>query len=151
MHSHLIYGIGVWGPMLSANLKNDLINVQNKCVKLHNTNIPKEKVYKSMKILKLSALIELEQCKIGYKLCHTLLPTSLSRLMTQDHQDGTMIKTHHYRTRQKNIPNRPNVKSELYRKSFLYSSIAEYSKLPKDIRETGHLKLFIKAMKNRLL
>ena len=77
VHSHLTYGIGVWGPMLSANLKTELINVQNKCVKLIDTNVPREKVYKIMNILKLTSLIELEQCKIGYKLCHSLLPAAL--------------------------------------------------------------------------
>ena len=151
VHSHLVYGIGVWGPMLSAKLRNDLINVQNKCVKLLNMTSSKENVYKSMRILNLSALIELEQCKIGYKICHTLLPASLSKLMTHDHQDGTMVKTHQYSTRQKNIPNCPNARSESYRKSFLYSSIAEYSKLPTDIRESRHLQSFTKAMKARLL
>ena len=145
VHSHLTYGIGVWGLMLSSNLKTELINVQNKCVKLIDTKVPKERVYKSMKILKLTALIELEQCKIGYKLCHSLLPVSLARLMTLDHKDSTMVKTHHYPTRQKAIPNRPDVKTELYRKSFLYTSIAEYSKLSTDIREKPHLQLVYKG------
>ena len=107
-------------------------------------------VFKKLKILTVTDLIQLEQSKLGYKLCKGLLPTVLTRLMMHDYNKSDMVKKHSYSTRQKNIPNRPNAKLNLYRKSFLYQSIACYSKLNTDLRESVTLLSFTKHLKRLL-
>ena len=150
LHSHLCYGIGVWGPMLSVKQMTELSTIQKKCVKLINTSLSTSESFKTLRILTVHQLIELEQSKLGYKLCNKLLPFVLTKLMQSDQHNCTMLKTHHYKTRQKCIPNRPNVKSSLYRKSFLYQAIACYSNLGKDIRDAPNLATFTKHAKLHL-
>ena len=114
VHSHLCYGIGVWGPMISKGQLNDLRKVQMKCLKLVNPSIPTNRVLPHLKILNIEKLIDLEQCKLGYKLCHQMLPVALTNLIKQDQNNTDLTKTHPYSTRQKAIPHRPNAKLGLY-------------------------------------
>ena len=131
-HSHLCYGLGVWGPMLSADQINQLSILQHKCMRLIDNSAPTREVFKKLQILTVAELINLERGKLGYKLCNGLLPTVLTRLMMHDSNNCTIVKSHSYKTRQKNIPNRPNAKLSLYRKSFLYQAISSYSELNKN-------------------
>ena len=41
---------------------------------------------------------DIEQCKLGYKLCHALLPKALRDSMTKDHQECKLGKEHRYQT-----------------------------------------------------
>ena len=151
VHSHLCYGIGIWGPMLSAQQLRDLLSIQKKCVKLINPSLPVHSIFANLQILDVKQLIELEQCKIGYKMCNNLLPPVLTRLLFEDHNKCVMTKAHSYSTSQKNIPNRPNAKGTQYCKSFLYQSIACYSGLPHDIRNVNNINLFVKRLKKFII
>ena len=120
VHSHLCYGIGVWGPMISKGQTNDLRSIQMKCLQLVNPSIPTYQLLTQLKVLSIEKLIDLRQCNLGYKLCHQLLPVVLTELIKHDQNNSDMTKTHSYPTRQKAIPHRPNAKLGLYRNSFLY-------------------------------
>ena len=147
LHSHLCYGLGVWGPMLSAGQITQLCTLQRKCLRLIDSSVPTHKVFKRLQILTVSELINLEQGKLGYKLCNGLLPSVLTCLMMHDFNNCTIVKSHSYKTRQKNIPNRPNAKLSLYRKSFLYQAISSYSKLDKNLRDSPTLFSFTRQLK----
>ena len=151
VHSHLCYGLGVWGPMLSVGQTKELCTLQRKCVRLIDRKVPISEAFKRLHVLRVMDLIELEQAKLGYKLCNRLLPTVLIHLMMHDSDNSTMVKSHSYQTRQKNIPNRPNAKLNLYRKSFLYQAIACYSKLDKEIRDAPTLPSFTKQLKKLIM
>ena len=151
VHSHLCYGLGVWGPMLSVGQTKELCTLQCKCVRLIDRKVPISEAFKRLQILRVMDLIELEQAKLGYKLCNRLLPTVLIHLMMHDYDNSTMVKSHSYQTRQKNIPNRPNAKLNLYRKSFLYQAIACYSKLDKQMRAAPTLPSFTKQLKKLII
>ena len=124
VHSHLCYGLGVWGPMLSSGQIIQLRTIQRKCVRMIDSSVSTIEAFKKLQILIVSDMINLEQGKLGYKLCNGLLPSVLTRLMSHDSNNCAIVKNHSYRTRQKDIPNRPNAKLRLYRKSFLYQAIA---------------------------
>ena len=151
LHSHLCYGLGVWGPMLSAGQINQLCILQRKCVRLIDNSAPTSEVFKKLQILTVSELINLEQGKLGYKLCNGLLPSVLTHLMMHDSNNCTIVKSHSYKTRQKNIPNRPNAKLSLYRKSFLYQAISSYSELDKKLRNSTMLSSFTRQLKRLLI
>ena len=125
VHSNLSYGISIWGPMLKRGQLQEIFAVQRKCVNLIGGITP----FVRYKIPTVFELVRLEQCKLGYKLCKGLLPTGLRKVMLSDHNSCSTTKTHPYDTRSKNIPNRPSTKLNLYRNSFLYSSIQNYSDL----------------------
>ena len=147
LHSHLCYGLGVWGPMLSAGQITELCTLQCKCVRLIDSSVPTNEAFKKLQILTIPDLINLEQAKLGYKLCKGLLPLVLTHLMMHDYNKCTIVKSHSYQTRQKNIPNRPNVKLSLYRKSFLYQAISCYSKLDTKLRDSPTLSSFTRQLK----
>ena len=120
-------------------------------MRLIDRKVPINEAFRRLQVLRVMDLIELEQAKLGYKLCNNILPTVLSRLMMHDYNNSTMVKCHSYQTRQKNVPNRPNAKLNLYHKSFLYQSIACYSKLDKEIREAPTLPSFTKQLKKLII
>ena len=151
LHSHLCYGLGVWGPMLSAGQISQLCILQRKCVRLIENSVPTREAFKKLQILTVPELINLEQGKLGYKLCNGLLPTVLTCLMMHDFNNCTMMKSHSYKTRQKNIPNRPNAKLSLYRRSFLYQAISNYSKLDTNLRGLAMLFSFTRQLKKFLV
>ena len=151
IHSHLCYGLGVWGPMLTNSQITELTSIQRKCIRQIDNSIAVEEAYKKLKILTVRQLIELEQSKMGYKLCKGLLPTAITQIMMSDVDRRPMTKTHDYETRQKNVPNRPKVKSKLYMDSFLYRSISCYSNLAQKIRNAPSLPTFARLAKQDLM
>ena len=151
VHSHLCYGIGVWGPMLNARQMALLCNLQRKCVKLIDNRATIRETFRKMRILTVNRLVEFEQSKLGYKLCRGMLPDTLTNLMLSDSNESQLIKRHSYPTRQKNILNRPNVKSKLYRNSFLYQAISHYSNLSSTLRDAVNLKAFSRYLKESIL
>ena len=151
VHSHLCYAVSVWGPMLSKCQLNTLACIQKKCFGLINQMRSTQKTKSSLNILSIEKLIDLEQTKMGYKLCHQLLPSILTKLMNSDQNDQDMIKTHSYETRQKSIPHRPSAKLGLYRSSFLYRAISSYSNLPTELQQLPNIRLFNRRAKAYLL
>ena len=100
--------------MLNKGQINTLQSMQNKCLRLINLTSPSQELHRQLKILSIDKLIDLEQSKLGYKLCHQMLPMVLTRLMKSDQNNQDMEKIHSYPTKQKKIPHRPNAKLGLY-------------------------------------
>ena len=71
--------------------------------------------------------------------------------MLTDHNLSSIKETHTYPTRSKDIPNRPRAKLNLYRNSFLYSSIKSFSELPAEVCDAGTLKIFARKCKTSVL
>ena len=72
-------------------------------------------IYHKYCILKVEELVQLELCKLGYKLTHQMLPTPASDALLMDHHDVCMVKLHQYNTRHKSVPNLPKVRNNKYR------------------------------------
>ena len=89
-------------------------------------------------------MVQLEQCKMGYKLCHNLLPSNLTQNMLLDHRSHSIVKEHRYPTRSKSTPNLPGAMNAKYRSSFLYSTIREYSALDNSLKQAKNLHVFVK-------
>ena len=109
--------------MLQSSMTHKLSRIQNTAVKLIDTKANVEETYRSHKILKFVDMVKIEQCKLGYKMCHGLLPKALSANMVRGHQNEPLGKGHKYPTQNKAITNLPNVASNIYRSSFLFNSI----------------------------
>ena len=121
IHSHLSYCLAIWGSMLSRHMMAKLAAAQRKAVSLIDPKVRTENLFCKYKILKLTELIEFELCKLGYKLCHGLLPNKLAKNMTTDHKRNCIEKVHKYPTRSKTVPNLPQALGTKYRSSFLYT------------------------------
>ena len=80
IHSHLVYGIKAWGPSILSESLDMLNRQQNKCIQQIDRSKSLTQMYKHLNILKLSDMIKLEQCKLGYQLQNKLLPEPLQQL-----------------------------------------------------------------------
>ena len=132
-------------------MRHKLSKAQKIAVSLIDPTKKSEQVFQENRILTLAEMIYLEQCKLGYKLCHNLLPKQLEENMTKDHRQNSIAKTHQYSTRSKKIPNLPQVSGSKYRSSFLYNSIKLYSDLDYTIKQAKNLRAFVKLCKQHCL
>ena len=151
IHSHLCYCLAVWGSMLSKQLIMKLTNAQRKAVALIDPSKKIEELFRRNKILKVTDLIQFKLCKLGYKLCHDLLPKKLADNLRKDHNQVSIEKTHKYATRSKKIPNLPQAAGAKYRSSFLYNCIKAYGEIDSAVRQAKNLSIFVKACKLRYL
>ena len=92
IHSHLAYCLCIWGTMLPMQMMHKLSKAQKIAVSLIDPTKKSELVFQENRILTLAEMIHLEQCKLGYKLCHNLLPKQLEENMTKDHRQKQYCK-----------------------------------------------------------
>ena len=151
IHSNLCYCLGMWGSMLSKKARNKLTQLQQTAVSLIDQNMGTDEVFKKHGILEFEKLVQFEQIKIGYKLCHSLLPTSLAALLSYDHKGQSTSKSHRYHTRNKQIPNLPYVLNSKYKSSFLFHAVKEYSIINDELRSSKILHSFARKCKKYLL
>ena len=137
--------------MLSKKLCNKLTRLQCAAVSLINPLMSTDELFTKYGILKFDKLVQLEQLKIGYKLCNNLLPTNFTAQIRLDHKDQSTSKQHSYHTRNKHIPNLLLVQKSKYKSSFLFYAIREYSAVSTEIRESRTLKSFVWKCKKYLL
>ena len=121
------------------------------CFNLITHQAPTKANYKSERMMRLDELIKLENIKLGYKLEHSRLPITIHDMLKSDSKNTSLVKTHSYQTRTKNIPNMPTALCKSYHASFLVQSIKEYERLPLELRESRTLSVCINQVKRRLL
>ena len=84
IYSHISYGIGVWGSMLSSSSLQEIFKAQKACLRTINKakkNAPTNNLLKKNCILKLPDIIKLELIKLGYKLSRKDLPQPIKNIM----------------------------------------------------------------------
>ena len=150
IHSNLCYCLSIWGTMIRRKLMTDIARLQCKAIKLIDKTTTIDKAFHKHRILPFEQLIQLEQCKLGFKLCNNLLPTNLAKCMKEDHNMQSITKTHRYPTRKKYIPNLPHGVANKYRNSFLYRAIKEYSDLNPLVQTCKSLLSFSRNCKKSL-
>ena len=126
-----------------------LATAQRKAVSLIDPKVRTDNLFCKYKILKLTELDDFELCKLGYKLCHGLLPNRLAENMTTDHKQQSIEKVHKYPTRNKKVPNLPQALGAKYRSSFLYTCIKAYGDLDNTSRHATSLSAFARSCKHR--
>ena len=146
-HSHLKYGILIWGSMLNQNQTKRLQKLQNQAIQLLHQSKTVQSIYRDNKIPDLQKMIKIEQLRFAYRLINNILPLNLSKLVKTDHKGSNLCKTHNYLTRFKAEPNLPLTKSSHYQSSFLHQSIKVFSTLPTDVKHKTSLKSFTCAIK----
>ena len=146
IHSHLQYGLLVWGGSVCKKELTGLIKIQNQCLKLISPQIDSKDLYKNLQILQLTDMIQLELIKFGYKIAKHEQPLPLQELMNA--RGGKKI--HRYPTRGKSVPNIQKHTSEIFNKSFIRKSMSEFSKLPDSIKNSKSIGNIVKKFKSRL-
>ena len=81
IHSNLCYSLCIWGLMLQSCMVRKLAMAQEKAIRLIDPNLNLDELFTKHKILHFIDMVKVEQCKLGYKLCHGLLPNALVKNM----------------------------------------------------------------------
>ena len=147
IQSHLNYGLILWGNMATCDALNKIRTIQNKCMKMLQAGCQSQQMYKHLKLLNLSQLINLENNKLAYKIYHKHLPSRMLDIINSDSHDKTLNKNHRYNTRNKKVPNLPKANSVMYHQSFLYRGVKSMSTLHPDILNSSNIKAMIRACK----
>ena len=135
-----------WGGSVCKNELTDLIKIQNQCLKLISPKADSKDLYKNLRILKLTDMIQLELIKFGYKITKNQQPLPLQKLM--DDRGGKKI--HRYPTRGKSVPNIQKHASEIFNKSFICRSISEFSMMPDSIKSSKSIRHIVLKFKSNL-
>ena len=149
IHSHILYGISIWGSMISQSMLKEIYMVQKKCEYLmkptgKGTNI--QQIFTELRLMPVQKMIKLAMCKLGYNVSREQYPEPILTLFKKFGGQ----KTHRYPTRNKYIPNLQRGYTEQYRNSFLCRSILEYNSLPIDLKSITTSSLFLSRLKNHL-
>ena len=133
IHSHLNYGLLVWGSMISCTQLKELSKLQLQCVELIKktwlSNQPN--LMRSLNILPLRHMIQFSLCKMGHKMTHKLLPLPLQNILNAN--GGK--KPHRYPTRNKHTPNIQKHRSVMFNRSFLCQITNEFVKLSDTLKQ----------------
>ena len=151
IHSHITYGLSMWGGMVSKEVINKIQKVQNICLSMVEQSQKTAITTRKEHILNISSLICLEHLKLGYRLLQHTLPSKIASLLSTDHENNSLEKSHKYDTRNKNKLNLPQIKNKTYRNSLLYQTNKEIMLLPQKVISLPTKTLFIKSVKSRLM
>ena len=151
IQSHLIYGLLLWDNMLSATMLNKLQKAQNKCVSLINGKRADLNNYKKLSILRIKELLELENCKFGYKLLHHELPIRIEELLNHDQFGHSLQKTHRYNTRNHLLLNKPLTKNKHYKNCIISKGTGALETLKVETKLKPNLLSFTKDCKKQIL
>ena len=151
IHSHIQYGLVTWGNMIPNSELNLLQKIQNDCVQTLNYKTDVNKLYKEHKILKIADLVYLANCKLSFKMLNNLLPKRLLAAFVTDANSISLIKSHDYDTRLKQLPNLPRSNHTSYSNSFLVKSMKDFQTLPVVTRNCLNLSIFTRACKKLIL
>ena len=118
-------------------------------MRLIDNRLPADQVYAKYKVLKIEQVIDLELCKMGFKIHSGDLPKNLLDNIKSDAKGDSLRKTQRYNTRQKNEANLPVITNKKYHQSFLFQGIKRYSTLPSVIKNINKFNSFINILKER--
>ena len=107
--------------------------------------------YKKLSILRIKELLELENCKFGYKLLHRELPIRIEELSNHDQLGKTLQKKHKYKTRNRQLLNKALAKNKAYRNCIIYKGTSSLETLKSETMSKPNLQNFTQDCKNRIL
>ena len=77
INSHILYGISVWGSMISQSKINEIFKIQKQCVHIighSNQGQDMTKNFKDLHITPIKDMIQIAMCKLGHNISHKHIP-----------------------------------------------------------------------------
>ena len=147
IESLLTYGLATWGYLINRSQQKSTPSHTESSSESNRTKNAYHRIYKRHRILTVRQLTQMENYKIWKKLEMGELPKNLGQTLTQDHKNKNLQKQHSYSTRNKTLPNLPDARSHMYRKSILFQGLRDYQLLPAIIRNNVKFKSFVNKCK----
>ena len=145
IHSHLNYGLNIWGSMLTTSHLTDFQKIQKECVNIVGGS--SNTVLKSLHILSIDQMIYHNLCKMGHRISHGYPPEPLLNIFNS-HRGR---KSHRYPTRNRHVPNIQKYHDAKFNKSFLCKSLQEFIWLPNSLKHEKNSHRFDMLLKRHLL
>ena len=79
-YGHILYGISVWGSMVSQSKINEIFKIQKQCVCIlghPNQGHDKIKHFRDLHITPINDMIQIAMCKLGHNISHKHIPTPI--------------------------------------------------------------------------
>ena len=116
-----------------------------KCYALHKYNEHTSPLFKSLKILKLPELFNMQLNIFMYKYVRNELPSPLLNLYSINHD------LHSHNTRNCHSVHLPNIKTDIVHRSFIHQSPLSWLGLPDNLKTANNAKMFNVKIKNHYL
>lgn len=142
--SHLRYLIPVWGTCCQTAFK-DIQVLQNKILKIlfnYNKLTSTVTLYSELRVAMANKILELEQCKLVYKIIHNTQKNNLSFSFTRD--------VHNHFTRSLNNIYPINSRTNFALNCPMQSASKSYNKLPDNIKSAQSYNIFVNKLKQHL-
>ena len=94
IHSHMQYGLLLWGNNINKDQLNKLQKIQTECLHLIAPLNKSGNLNKYLGILTVNSMIKLENYKFGYKLINKILPIKTQQLCYLDDKNKSLEKKH---------------------------------------------------------
>ena len=143
-HSHINYGLTLWGPMCTMSKSNRIVKSQKKairCIDSAQYNAPTNPLFKKYHMIKFPDIIDLELAKLGFLISKNMLPNPVQKLFR------TGADFHNYNTRNRNNPVVSRHKSHVFNRSFMCRAPAVWTNLSYDLKNLNSLGYFSKKFK----
>ena len=127
------------GAWLVLNCYVRYIPNKIRCICMLDTRLSLTDLYRKYKIMSIDNVIDLELCKLGFKLNNDMLPVNLLASLKGDARGKPLKKEHNYNTRNKRELNLPMTDNSKYHSSFLVQAIKCYSKITTSIKGLYYL------------
>ena len=150
IYPFLTYGVHVWGLTFPSFL-TQLFVIQKKAIRIISFSEPKshsEPLFKSLNLLKLNDVIELQILSFVYQWSHRLLPPCFSEYFK------FTSSVHSYSTRQSSKRNLylASVNTTQYGlRSLKFTGPRLWNALPTSLTTSNSLRIFCKTLKNSML
>ena len=150
IYPFLTYGVHVWG-LTCLSFLTQLFIIQKKAIRIISFSEPKshsEPLFKSLNLLKLNDVIELQILSFVYQWSHRLLPPCFSEYFK------FTSSVHPYSTRQSSKRNLylASVNTTQYGlRSLKFTGPRLWNSLPTSLTTSNSLRIFCKTLKNSML
>ena len=104
--------------------------------------------YKSHKLLTIDNMIWLNNVKMGQKLRHSHLQSTITNLCCTDYRNCTLEKRHDYATRHKEDEVHPLAVTKDYESSYLVKVVTFYNQIPEPLKKLTAISIFDHAIKS---
>ena len=149
IHSHLLYGLVVWGSTFPTYL-NRLAALQNKAIRVIGGckyNDSATPLYLEFEVLKLAELYKLEVAKLIYDCIYNNIPYSLSNMFIKTSQISPPATRSSINTNNLYIP---RYRTNKLQRSVRYQGVKVWNSIPSDIQKLPE-RHFIRKLKSHLL
>ena len=83
IHSHILYGISVWGSMDMQSMINEIFKIQKQCVRMMRPTRQLQEtstMFQDLHITTVQDMIQIAMCKLGHSISHKHFPAPIIHL-----------------------------------------------------------------------